>query len=130
MSAPLPGTVLYAMAQMEGFFQPNSRPARNNNPLDLSFCPEAVEFGATSGDPRFAVFPDAETGWDAGRRWLSVPAKFSGGTLVAGYMGATLLQVVNRFAPPSENDSANYAAFVAESTDSTLQTVLTPELLG
>ena len=124
-------TVLEAMAQMEGWGAPNARPTRNNNPLDLEWGPEAKAFGATGGDPRFAIFPDAETGWNAGRRWLSVPAKMDdGGNLVGGYMGATVEEVINRFAPPDENDTAGYVAYVTEKAGCQPSDVLTPALLG
>ena len=132
MAAPLPNTVLHAMAHQEGWFAsgPANRPQRNLNPLDLQYCPEAVEFGATGSDGRFAIFPDAETGWNAGRRWLSVPAKFSGTDLVGGYLGATIEQAIYRFAPPSENDSAAYCAAVCEQTGKQPGDVLDAEALG
>lgn len=124
-------SVLEAMAAMEGWGVPNARPTRNNNPLDLTYCPECIGFGALRGDPRFAIFPDAETGWNAARKWLSVPAKFDAeGNLVAGYMGATLKQVINRFAPPIENDTDNYLTYVNEETGTLPDTVLTPKILG
>lgn len=123
--------ILTAMAHMEGFFVTGTRPQRNNNPLDLSWGPEAEKFGATGGDPRFAIFPDAATGWEAGRRWLSVPAKFdSNGNLVGGYMGATVEQAINRFAPPVENDTANYVTYVCQAVGCAPTDVLTAELLG
>lgn len=131
MGAPNPGTVLYAMAVMEGFFAGNDRPARNNNPLDLEYGPEAEQFGATGTDGRFAIYPDADTGWDAGRRWLSVPAKFDpAGNFVGGYMGATMEQVINRFAPPVENNSVNYLNFVCREANCQPNDVLTAQLLG
>ena len=128
-------TVLQAFGKEEGFGgaedgKPN-RPTRNNNPLDLTYCSETIHFGASGGDPRFAVFPDIDTGWNAGRRWLSVPAKFDGsGDLVGGYLGATLKQVVFRFAPPNENNSQAYLDGVCASTGLTPETVLTSELLS
>jgi hypothetical protein len=116
---------------MEGFPVDGSRPQRNNNPGDLTFCGETVSFGATAGDPRFAIFPDAETGWNALRRWLSVPAKFdSAGNLIHGYLGATLKQAINRFAPPNENNSSEYVEVVCNRTGLTPETILTPDLLA
>ncbi|HUD74121.1 MAG TPA: hypothetical protein VMQ76_03540 [Terracidiphilus sp.] len=124
-------TILQAIARREGYGVPGARPTRNNNPGDLMAGPESAEFGAIGNDGPYAIFPDAETGWMALRRWLSVGAKFDAhGTLVRGYMGATIQQVIYRFAPPSENDSARYVADVCEWTGLTPDTVLTSELLG
>ena len=123
-------TLLQAIAKMEGFGVPNARPTRNNSPGDLLWGPEAKFFGAYKGDPTYAVFYTAEIGWDALRRWLSVPAKFDAQrNLVGGYMGATLQQAIYRFAPPESNNSAEYLANVCEWTGLTPQTVLTAELL-
>jgi hypothetical protein len=124
-------TVLEAMAHMEGFFEAGSRPARNHNPLDLEWGGEARIFGATAGDPRFAIFPDDQTGWNAGRRWLSVPAKFdANGKLVAGYLGATVEQAINRFAPPDENNDRNYIGYVCSQAECQRTDILTAEILG
>lgn len=124
-------TILQAMARQEGFGVPGARPTVNNNPLDLEFGPEASEFGATGTDGRFAIFPDAETGWNAGRRWLSVPARFDANrNLVGGYMGATIEQAINRFAPPVENETSAYVQNVCKWTGLTPTTILTPQLLG
>jgi hypothetical protein len=123
-------TFLQAIAREEGFEVEGSRPQRNNNPGDLVFCAESERFGATHGDPRFAVFPDAETGWEALRHWLSLPAEFEDGKLVAGYLGATVEQIVNRFAPPVENNSSAYVANVCGWANVTPATIITSENLG
>lgn len=115
---------------MEGFYELNKRPQRNRNPGDLSWGAEADSFGATCGDPRFAIFPDVHTGWRALQRWLSVPAKFDkDGKLVGGYLGATIEQAINRFAPPGENNTSLYVATVCKNTGHRPDTILTPELL-
>src|SRR4029077_16794003 len=52
-----------AIAQFEGFNTAGSRPARNNNPGDLKY---AGQPGATGQDAQgFAIFPDAESGFQA-----------------------------------------------------------------
>ena len=123
--------LLEAIAHQEGFYKEGSRPQRNNNPGDLTYCGETIAFGATSGDPRFAMFPDAVTGWNALRRWLSVPAHFdASGRLVGGYLGSTIEQAINRFAPPNENDTAGYVAYVCAQTGLDAQTKLTADLLS
>lgn len=123
-------TFIEAIAREEGFNEDGSRPQRNNNPGDLIYGPEAERFGATSGDSRFAIFPDAKTGWEALRRWLSVPASFEGGALVGGYLGATVEQIINRFAPASENNTAAYVANVCGWSGLTPDTIITSENLG
>ena len=111
-------TFRQSIGKSEGFGLPNARPTKNNNPGDLTFCQETIHFGATHGDPRFAVFPDEATGWEALRRWLSVPAKFdANGDLVGGYCGATIEQAINRFAPPSDgNNTDAYVSSVCQWT--------------
>lgn len=127
-------TFLQAVAKREGFGNPGNRPTRNNNPGDLDFCKETKAFGADHGDPTFAVFLNAQDGWQALRRWLSVPAHFEpspggGHKLVAGYLGATLAEVITRFAPPSENNTAAYIEDVCSMTGLTPTTIITPEHL-
>jgi len=122
--------LLEAIAREEGYYVSGSRPARNNNPGDLTYCVETMRAGATAGDPRFAIFPDARTGWNALRQWLSVRAKFdASGDLVGGYLGSTIRQAINRFAPPSENDTEKYVTNVCAWTGLTPDTVLTIDLL-
>ena len=123
-------TLLQAISREEGFGVPGARPTKNNNPGDLIFCAESERFGATHGDPRFAVFPSVDIGWDALRRWLSVPAEFEQGKLVAGYLGATLEQIVNRFAPSVENNVSAYLANVCTFTGFSPDTIITAENLG
>jgi hypothetical protein len=123
-------TLLQAIATYEGFYQSCSRPCRNNNPGDLVWGTEAKFFGAIKGDPEYAVFESTDDGWFALQKWLSVPAKFEDGKLVAGYLGATLEQVIFRFAPPSTNDSQAYLDFVCGETGYAPSTVLTLEMLA
>jgi hypothetical protein len=130
-------TVLQAMAEVEGYGQPGVIPTVANNPLDLIYCDESIHFGAIGnykGFAQFASVDDPHTGgWQAGRRWLSVPAHFdANGNLVGGYMGATLQQVITRFCPPSQkgNNTPAYISAVCEKTGLTPETVLTPTLLG
>jgi hypothetical protein len=141
------------MSVSEGFNIVGSRPYRDNNPLDLMWCAEAKRFGATHGDllggphsfegsDGFAVFPDAPTGWRAGKWWLSVPAIFHNGlvpghyldpngkTLVAGYLGATFAQLIYRFAPPSQNNTEAYiAGCISRCPGLTRSTIITHDLL-
>lgn len=89
---------------MEGFGVLGTRPQRNRNPLDIEYGPFAQKHGATSGDPRFAIFPDAETGFAAAKALLSGPE----------YAGLTVAGMVWKFAPPVENDSQAYLNNICE----------------
>lgn len=122
--------LLEAIAHEEGFFKANSRPARNNNPGDLVYGNESIRFGATHSDGRFAVFPDIHTGYTALRRWLSIPAVLKQGKLEGGYLGATIEQVIYRFAPPFENRSDLYLDYVTHSTGLEPHQILTLDMLA
>jgi len=134
--------LLQAHARMEGFYISGSRPQRNNSPLDLIYGDEAVRFGSTGADGRYAKFATAVDGYEAGRKWLLVPAHFSAespgdgrpkgpsGYLAGGYCGATFQQYIWRFAPPSDgNDASAYLNFVCTSTGHLPTDILVPELL-
>jgi hypothetical protein len=136
--------LLEAFAHQEGFYSakiPINRPRRNNNPLDLEYGLEAISFGAIKGDPRFAIFKDISSGWYAAKLWLSVPARFVrlnpndgrppsfNGYLVGGYLGATMEQVVYRFAPPNENDTNAYLNYICSAVGVSTTTVLVSKLL-
>jgi len=97
--------ILEAMARMEGFYRRGSRPQRNNNPGDIEYGKFAQAHGATHAEQpagRFAVFPDAATGFEAMRALLES----------RGYAGLTVSQALNRWAPPVENDTNAYTANV------------------
>lgn len=104
-------TLPEAIGQIEGVNIPNSRAQRNNNPGNLNFAPYQVEkYGAVletlpagrSGKPRFAHFPTMEVGWAALHDLLSGPR----------YYGLTIEEAINKYAPPSENNTTNYVEFV------------------
>lgn len=88
----------------------HDRPVRNRNPGDLrprSQPPEWPGQDATDTGPGgpFAVFQTNAEGWAALGLWC----------LDARYLRSmkTALQMISVFAPPSENDTASYAAGVA-----------------
>lgn len=112
-------TVMEAIARQEGFLVPNSRPHRNNNPGDIEYGKFTIAHGATSGDPRFAIFPTAEMGFAAMRALL-----------LSAYVGLTLRAALCKWAPPFENNVSAYEVNVCEWTGLTPDTILTPELIG
>ena len=90
-------TLLEAMARMEGFGKPGTRPTRNHNPGDLEYGSFSVSHGATGTDGRFAIFPSDDVGFEAMRALL-----------VKHYSGLTLEQALNKYAPPAENNTNVY----------------------
>lgn len=141
--------LLQAMAKREGFGRPGARPTRNNSPLDLIIGDEAKRFGAIGADGRYAKFASVTAGYKAGARWLSIPAIFvrkevdgyyfdatTGTTLVGGYLGATMAQVIFRFCPKGDgaNDPQAYLEGVIKDTTMprvlTADTILTADLLA
>ena len=98
-------TPAQAIARQEGFYQPDSRAARNNNPGNINFEQWlADEYGAILETPigneqaRFCHFPSLPNGWAA---LDSVLLKY--------YVGLPIHDVLNKWAPPSDgNDTSAY----------------------
>ena len=121
-----PYTIDKAIARIEGWYvvgdEPN-RPQRNNNPGDLDYAPWQRAHGATLevdpySRPRFACFPTPADGKNALRALLS-------GSL---YSELCVRDAVNRYAPPSENNTVDYVAMVCDLCDCE-PTALVKELL-
>jgi len=70
---------------------------RQNNPGNIINSSFARGMGAIDG-PRFAIFPDEQTGMQAITRLLRAPS----------YNRLTVAGAISRWAPPFENDTANY----------------------
>ena len=87
------------IAKEEGFYVQGSVPQRNDNPGDLEHAPGETHSGSAIGS-----FSDADAGWQALERQLQLYAE----------RGLTLSQAIYEFAPPSENNSAAYLAFVCK----------------
>lgn len=139
--------LLQSMSKQEGYGIAGARPTRNNNPLDLMYGDEAIRFGATGADGRYAKFDTSTWGWYAAGRWLHIPAHFTAvdpgdgrplgpsGYLIGGYLGATLKQVIFRFCPKGDgaNDPQAYLDTVIKNTTTprtlTEDTILTADLL-
>ena len=87
-------------------FSGGSRAWRNNNPGNLEYGKFARDNGAIGTDGRFAIFPDAATGFNAMAGLLSTNA----------YQNLTIAGAITRYAPPSENNVENYLKSVERQT--------------
>ena len=89
-------TLAEAIAHQEGFFVAGSKPNRQNNPGDLRHAPGESHEGM---DPNaVGEFANAEEGWAALNRQLNLYAS----------RGLTIEQMIQEYAPPSENNSQAY----------------------
>lgn len=90
------------ISQQEGFGILGDLPTRQNNPGDLRHAPgEVHDIGSPNGIGSFDTVSD---GFAALERQLQLYA----------HRGLTLKEAIYEFAPPSENNSAAYLAFVCE----------------
>jgi hypothetical protein len=91
-----------AIAQEEGIEVPGSVPNRDNNPGDLRHSPHSFH---TPSDPNgIGQIPTRAQGWEDLEEQLQRFAQ----------RGLTLEQAIYDFAPPNENDSAGYLAYVCK----------------
>jgi RHS repeat-associated protein len=95
------GVVITYSDGTEEVRQRGSRAWRNNNPGNIR--PMSGQIGAAGG---FGVYRDEATGSAAVISLLSTPA----------YQALTIDGAINRWAPPSENDTARYQNIVATHT--------------
>jgi hypothetical protein len=88
------------IAQEEGFGLPGDIPTTHDNPGDLEHAPgETHNDGTPVGE-----FPTPAKGWTALEDQLQLYAE----------RGLTLEQAIYVYAPPSQNNSARYLAFVVQ----------------
>jgi hypothetical protein len=91
-----------AIAHEEGFYVPGSVPNRDNNPGDLRHSPHSFH---SAGDPNGIGQIDTITdGWSDLERQLQIYAS----------RGLTVAQAIEEYAPPTENNSAAYLAYVCQ----------------
>ena len=83
-----------------------SRAWRNNNPGNLEDGKFARNNGAIGTDGRFAIFPDAMTGFNA----------MAGLLATSPYQSLTIEGAINRYAPPNENNVENYLKSIEKQT--------------
>lgn len=106
--------LIYAIAREEGYYIEGSRARRNNNPGNIEMGKFAKAHGAVASDGRFAIFDTPSDGFRA----LS-------GLLNSAYKNLTVAQIINKWAPPRENDTEQYIKNICEWTGLTPDTVLT-----
>jgi hypothetical protein len=83
-----------------------SRNWRNNNPGNIEYGQFAQKNGAIGSDGRFAIFPNYETGRKAKENLIFEGKKYS---------NLSLTDAINRYAPPSENNTSAYQSKVLAS---------------
>jgi len=96
---------------------------RNNNPGNMNASPFTEAHGALGSDGRFAIFADMDTGMKA----LSVLLTS------ANYINLSIVAAMNRYAPPSENNTDAYTSFISSRVGvdpSTLMSDLTADQLA
>lgn len=96
-AAPGFNVVEYSDGRMER--RSGARNWRNNNPGNIEFGDFARRFGAIGSDGRFAIFPTYAAG-----RAAKAALIFEG----RNYRDLSIAQAITRYAPPSENNTANY----------------------
>ena len=90
------------IATEEGYGIPGDVPTRDNNPGDLRHSPHSFH---SAGDPNgIGTIDSPADGWSDLERQLQL---FSS-------RGLTLQQAIYEFAPPEENDSAQYLKYVCD----------------
>lgn len=84
-----------------------SRSWRNQNPGNIINSDFANTNGAIGDDGTFAIFPSEEIGFDTIVQLLRTRT----------YSALSLEDAIARYAPPTENDTASYVAFVSSETE-------------
>lgn len=101
-----PVIVIFALLVTGGGVYVMNRNVRNNNPLNIEYNRANDWRGQTGNDGRFAVFDTVENGFRAAAKILH--------RYQSAYGLRTIREIIHRWAPPAENDSDQYAQFVAE----------------
>jgi hypothetical protein len=115
MNATVPGKLAQLIATMEGFYVPGSLPQRNQNPGDLRHSPHSEHPGNPDS---VGVIDSVADGWADLQRQLELYAS----------RGMTVQQAIYEFAPPTENDTENYLAFVCKGLGCTPGTLMSDVL--
>ena len=87
------------IAREEGFSLAGVKPTRDHNPGDLEHAPHIYAF-----DGKIGIEPDDDSGWADLERQLQLYAS----------RGMTVRNMVQIYAPPSENDTQKYLNTLCE----------------
>ncbi len=90
------------ISQEEGYGKPGAMPTRNNNPGDLRHSPHSTHLA--SAPDGIGQIDTPSDGWEDLERQLQLYAD----------RGLTLQQAIYEFAPPQENNSAQYLKYVCD----------------
>jgi hypothetical protein len=89
---------------------------RNNNPGNIEYGQFSQRMGAIGSDGRFAVFPTLEMGTKAKEELLFGEQ--------SNYKNLSIANAINRYAPPSENNTQAYIAAVTSALGVSDNTIL------
>lgn len=90
------------IAKEEGFGVPGSVPTRDHNPGDLRHSPHSEH---SPDDPNgIGIIDNDQDGWEDLERQLRLDAA----------RGLTLTQLVYKYAPPEENNTAQYLKYLCD----------------
>ena len=113
-------TFIEAIGRQEGVLIPGSKAQRRNNPGNIEEGKFAQAHGALPPDgDRFAAWATPEAGYAAMRELLTI-----------GYLGLTVAQAINKWAPPTENATNIYLGHVSAWTGLGAETVLDEANIG
>ena len=110
ISSSAVNSIAAAIQQQEGYY-PGSLAYTNNNPGNLVY---AGQPGATPGAGGFADFTSYAAGYQALTNQITLDA--TRGTDINGNPITTLSQLINSWAPPSQNPTATYISNVSAAT--------------
>lgn len=86
---------------------------RNNNPLNIRKGAHWQGLAEKQTDPSFCQFISRAYGWRAALKLLK---NYITGAVTGGRRYDTITAIISRWAPPSENATTKYIAFVSERT--------------
>lgn len=105
------------IAQEEGYGIPGALPTRNNNPGDLRHSPHS--FHAITDPDGIGRISKVADGWADLERQLHLYAA----------RGMTIAQAIYQFAPPNENNSMAYLAYIVHGLGVSSDTLVSDALL-
>lgn len=90
------------IAKEEGFGIPGAIPTRDHNPGDLRHSPHSMH--SLEAPDAIGIIDNDDHGWEDLERQLRLDAA----------RGLTLTQLVTKYAPPEENNTAQYLKYICD----------------